>query len=152
MENKRSINNKNVKQLLENNYLLIHCLTRWIDNRRRPLCENQKMCWDSQQILIKTGFPQDFKTQKLGDLRDFEEQIHCFWGYVFGKNEEISVKNEEISKNINNNSNWSWDCEVREKQQTQFIFHKMFWTRINQMLFAFIHYRAKTHETRAKFN
>ena len=28
MENKGSINNKNVKQLLENDYLLIHCLTR----------------------------------------------------------------------------------------------------------------------------
>ena len=24
------------------------------------------------------GFPQDFKTQKLGDLRGFEEKIHCF--------------------------------------------------------------------------
>ena len=31
--------------------------------------------------LIKNnsaGFPQDFKTQKLGDLRVFKEKIHCF--------------------------------------------------------------------------
>ena len=28
IENKRILNNKNVKQLLENYYLLIHCLTR----------------------------------------------------------------------------------------------------------------------------
>ena len=42
MENKRSINNKNVKQLLENDYLLIHCLTRWIDNCRRPLMREEK--------------------------------------------------------------------------------------------------------------
>ena len=45
-----STNNKNVKQLLENDYLLIHCLTRWIGNRRRPLLEKKK---DSHQILIK---------------------------------------------------------------------------------------------------
>ena len=46
MDNKKGINNKNVKQLLENDYLLIHCLSRWIDKRRRPLWEKKKMCWD----------------------------------------------------------------------------------------------------------
>ena len=53
MDNKKGINNKNVKQLLENDYLLIHCLTRWIDNCRRPLWEKKKMYWGSHQILIK---------------------------------------------------------------------------------------------------
>ena len=42
MDNKKGINNKNVKQLLENDYLLIHCLTRWIDNCRRPLIREEK--------------------------------------------------------------------------------------------------------------
>ena len=42
MDNKKGINNKNVKQLLENDYLLIHCLTRWIDNCRRPLMREEK--------------------------------------------------------------------------------------------------------------
>ena len=44
MDNKKGINNKNVKQLLENDYLLIHCLTRWIGNCRCPL-------WQEENVL-----------------------------------------------------------------------------------------------------
>ena len=72
MENKRSINNKNVKQLLENDYLLIHFLSRWIENCRRPLWEDKKMCWDSHQILIKLNQATHLLILFVSDIKNYE--------------------------------------------------------------------------------
>ena len=46
------------------------------------------------------GFAQDFKTQKLGDLRVFEEKIHCFWGDFLAKMRRFQSKMRRFLKTL----------------------------------------------------
>ena len=47
----------------------------------------------------KSGFPQDFKTQKLEDLRVFEEKIH-FWGDFLAKIRRFQSKMRRFLKTL----------------------------------------------------
>ena len=79
MDNKKGINNKNVKQLLENDYLLIHCLTRWIDNRSRPLWEKKKMCWVYHQIMIKQNQATHLPISVVSHIKKLMKTTIFFW-------------------------------------------------------------------------
>ena len=92
-----SINNKNVKQLLENDYLLIHCLTRWIGNRRRPLLEKKK---DSHQILIKMNQATHLPIWIVSHMKNYENDNNFF--EIFGK----IWTHVEFFKNCKNNARY----------------------------------------------
>ena len=72
MENKRSINNKNFKQLLEK-WLFIDSLSYPLNQQPQtsPMWE-EKMCWGSHRILIKMNQATHLPNSIVSHIKNYE--------------------------------------------------------------------------------